>query len=728
MDKKRRSIVLFLLSILVMVGLALVLVFGITIKGMEKGSARNITLGLDLEGGVSITYQAVGEYTEEDMRDTLNKLTLRAEEFSSEAAVYMEGDNRITVDIPGEDDADAVLEQLGKPGSLVFMTDYGTEKAKVWVDGSQIVDAQPQAVLDETTGQRAYVVSFEMDSNGSAAFAEATGNNIGNFIYVVYDGEVISAPVVREAIVGGSGQIDGMESFEAAEDLASMIRIGSLKVELEELTHKVVGAKLGSNVIQASLLAAICGIAIIGVFMIAVYRVPGVAAALALIFYVEANLLSLNGFDLTLTLSGIAGVILSIGMAVDANIIIYTRIKEEITAGESIESAIKIGFKKASSAILDGNITTFIAAIVLMAMSSGTIKGFAQTLAIGTALSVFNALVISRWFVTLLVNMGLNKPGMFGTFKERKERHIIEKRKIAFVVACVLVISGFVGMAVNKSGAQEGRNRSLNYSVEFEGGINLTVDFDKKYSIDEFNDKVLPVICDVTKDAEAVANEVVGSNEFSVKLKTVDAEVLNILNDKLTEEFDITNFSYDTVGATLSNEMRKNAIVSVIVALICMLIYIFIRFRDMKYALSAVITLVINVMVVFAFYSLSYTSVGNTFIAVMLTILGYTINDTIVIFDRVREIIKESKVGDSKLMIGNKSIAQTMTRTVYTSLTSFVTIFFLYMFGVSALKEFTMPLMVGILFGMVSNIFIPCALWYSMSKKKEITEDELTTE
>lgn len=722
MNKKKKSIVLFILSLVVMAAFALVLVFGVNIKGMEKGSARNIILGLDLRGGVSITYQAVGEYTAEDMKDTLNKLTKRAEEFSSEAAVYMEGDNRITVDIPGEDDADEVLEKLGKPGSLSFVTGYGTDSETVWVEGTQIVDAQPMVTSDQTTGQRQYVVAFEMNSEGAAAFAEATSNNIGSSIYIVYDGEIISTPTVREAITGGSGQIDGMESYEAAEELASMIRIGSLKVELEEITHKVVGAKLGSNVISASLMAAFLGLAVIVIFMIAAYRVPGVAAALALIFYVEANLICLNGFDLTLTLSGIAGVILSIGMAVDANIIIYTRIKEEITAGNSVETAIKIGFKKASSAILDGNITTFIAAIVLMVMSSGTIKGFAQTLAIGTAISVFNALVISRFFVTLLYNMGFDKVSMYGTIKERKPLKIIEKRVISFIVAIALVASGLVGMLVNKSGSIDGRNRSLNYSVEFEGGINLTVNFDKKYTTDEFNDNVLPVIREVTNDAEAVANEVVGSNEFSIKLKEVEDSVLNELNDRLTTEFGATTFGYDTVGATLSSEMKKNAIVSVIVALIFMLLYIFIRFRDMKFALSAVITLIIDVMVVFAYYSLSYTSVGNTFIACMLTILGYSINDTIVIFDRVREQLAASRRGDSKLEIGNQSITQTMTRTVYTSLTSFITIFFLYLFGVSALKEFAAPLMVGILFSMVSNIFIPCALWFVMNKNKEVTE------
>ncbi len=717
--KKQKSIVLFLVSIIVMILLALVLVFGVKIGGMEKGSARNIILGLDLKGGVSITYEAVGDYTAEDMKDTLNKLKLRAEEFSSESDVYMEGDNRITVDIPGQSDADAVLEKLGKPGSLSFVTDYGQDSEKTWIEGSQVVDAQPQVTTDQSTGQKQYVVSFELNSEAAQTFAEVTADNIGKIIYIIYDGEIVSSPRVTNAITGGSGEITGMSSYEEAEQLASMIRIGSLKVELRDITHKVVGARLGSNAVSTSLFAGILGVIVIIIFMAVINRMPGVAAGLALIFYVEATLICLNGFDLTLTLSGIAGVILSIGMAVDANIIINTRIKEEIAAGKSIESAIDIGFKKASSAVVDGNVTTFIAAIVLMILTSGTIKGFAQTLAIGTVLSIFTALVVSRFFVKTMYNMGLDKQSMYGVQKERKPFHIIEKRVISFAVIAVIVVVAVVGLFVNKSGNINGRNKTLNYSIEFEGGINITANFDKKYTTDEFNDTILPVIQEISGDAEAIANEVVGSNEFSVKVKQVDPSVINEIKDKLTSDYGVTDFDYSEVGSTLSSEMRKNAIISVVVALIFMLLYIFVRFRDMRYAASAVITLICDIAIVFAFYVISYTSVGNTFIACMLTLVGYSINATIVIFDRVREHRKTDKEQTDILELGNRSITQTLSRTIYTSFTSFITIFFLYILGVSSLKEFAGPLMVGIIGGMFTNIFIPCSLWYMMMKKKK---------
>lgn len=717
--KKQKSIVLFLVSIIVMILLALVLVFGVKIRGMEKGSARNIILGLDLKGGVSITYEAVGDYTAEDMKDTLNKLKLRAEEFSSESDVYMEGDNRITVDIPGQSDADAVLEKLGKPGSLSFVTDYGQDSEKTWIEGSQVVDAQPQVTTDQSTGQKQYVVSFELNSEAAQTFAEVTSDNIGKIIYIIYDGEIVRSPRVTNAITGGSGEITGMSSYEEAEQLASMIRIGSLKVELQDITHKVVGARLGSNAVSTSLFAGILGVIVIIIFMAVINRMPGVAAGLALIFYVEATLICLNGFDLTLTLSGIAGVILSIGMAVDANIIINTRIKEEIASGKSIESAIDIGFKKASSAVIDGNVTTFIAAIVLMILTSGTIKGFAQTLAIGTVLSIFTALVVSRFFVKTMYNMGLDKQSMYGVQKERKPFHIIEKRVISFAVIAVIIVVAVVGLFANKSGNINGRNKTLNYSIEFEGGINITANFDKKYTTDEFNDTILPVIQEISGDAEAIANEVVGSNEFSVKVKQVDPSVINEIKDKLTSDYGVTDFDYSEVGSTLSSEMRKNAIISVVVALIFMLLYIFVRFRDMRYAASAVITLICDIAIVFAFYVISYTSVGNTFIACMLTLVGYSINATIVIFDRVREHRKTDKEQTDILELGNRSITQTLSRTIYTSFTSFITIFFLYILGVSSLKEFAGPLMVGIIGGMFTNIFIPCSLWYMMMKKKK---------
>lgn len=712
--KKTKSSILFILSILVIAGLCLLTIFGVTIKGMNKGSAKNITLGLELKGGVSITYEAVGDYSAEDMSDTVYKLQLRANELAAESQVYQEGDNRVTVEIPGETDAQKVLESLGKPGALEFVTDYGTDKEKVRLTGSDIVEASAGYVT-ENNNQK-IVVSVSFSSEATQTFADVTKEYLGKPIYIVYDGEVISSPNVSTTITGGSCTIDGMSSYEEAEQLASVLRIGSLKVELNELTSKVVGAKLGDDAISTSLFAGIIGMIIICIFMIIVYRIPGIVASLALILYVPLELLALNGFDMTLTLPGIAGIILSIGMAVDANVIIFARIKEELAHSTDVYGAIKTGFKKATSAIVDGNVTTFIAALVLMWRGTGPVQGFAQTLAIGIVISMFTAMVVSRGLVYLLYHMGANKVCLYGVYKERKTIDFLSKRAICFAISGLVILAGIIGLDIN----QNSEDKTLNYSVEFQGGLSTTVEFEEKYSIDDFNTKILPEIIKITGDSDVVGNEVTGTNEFVIRTKELDTSISTKLHEMLVKDFGALSDSFDevSVSSTISGEMRNDAIIAVIISVICMLIYIFIRFKDLGFASSAVIALIHDVLVVLTFYVISWTTVGNTFIACILTILGYSINATIVIFDRIRENLANANGrGELKDLI-NKSITQTLTRTIYSSFTTFVMVAALYVFGVTSIKEFALPLMVGILSGAYSSVCITGALWYIMVKNK----------
>ena len=379
------------------------------------GSAKNIITGLDLAGGVSITYTTVGDETPsaEDMSDTIYKLQQRVQQYSTEAQVYQEGDNRINIEIPGVSDANKILEELGKPGSLEFTLADGTE-----VLTGMDVESAEAAVSQDNMKNREYVVELVLTSEGASKFATATSENIGNQISIVYDGNIISAPRVESAITGGRAQITGMADQEEAERLASSIRIGSLSLELEELRSNVVGAQLGEEAISTSLTAGAIGLAIVIVFMAIVYLIPGVAAGISLLIYTALMLVMLNAFDITLTLPGIAGIILSIGMAVDANVIIYARIREEIAAGKSVQGAIQTGFQKALSAIVDGNITTLIAALVLGMMGTGSVKGFAQTLAMGIVLSMFTALVISRLLVNAFYALGLKDEKYYGKQKE----------------------------------------------------------------------------------------------------------------------------------------------------------------------------------------------------------------------------------------------------------------------------------------------------------------------
>ena len=646
------------------------------------------------------------------MKDTIYKLQQRVDGYSTEAQVYQEGTNRINIEIPGVSDANTILEELGKPGSLQFQLEDGT----VVVDGSQVASAEA-GVQQDNLKNNENVVKLEFDSAGAAAFATATSENIGKSIYIVYDGDVISAPTVKSAITDGSAVITGMADAQEAENLASSIRIGSLSLELQELRSNVVGAQLGEAAISTSLKAGAIGLALVCIFMMVVYLLPGVVAAISLLLYTVLTLVTLNAFDITLTLPGIAGIILGIGMAVDANVIIYARIREEIAAGKSVKSAIDIGFKKALSAILDGNITTLIAAIVLGIMGTGSVKGFAYTLAMSIILSMFSALVISRYLAKAFYALGFQDVKYYGCPKKHGTIDFLKHKKVFFAIAIVCMISGPVAMLIHSQGS----GKALNYSLEFMGGTSTNVTFNEDYSIEEIDEKVKPVVQEVTGDANIQATKVSGSNQVIIKTRELSLDERTELSQKLNEKFgvDESTITAESISSTVSNEMRQDAIVAVIIAAICMLIYIWLRFKDIRFGASAVLALLHDVMIVLAFYAIARISVGNTFIACMLTIIGYSINASIVIFDRIRENLGNSKKHSDEALkeIVNRSITQTLTRSIYTSLTTFITIAALFILGVPSIREFAAPLIVGIVAGAFSSVCISGPLWYILKTK-----------
>ena len=676
----------------------------------------DIKLGLDLAGGVSITYQAKEENpSEEDMADTIYKLQQRVQNYSTEAEVYKEGTNRINVDIPGVSDANAILEELGKPGSLIFVDDAG----QTILNGNQVATAKP--VITDENGIKKYMVDLTFTDDGKTVFADATTKNVGKRIAIIYDGKIYSNPVVNEPITQGQCQISGMTSYEEAETLASTIRIGSLSLELEELRSNVVGAKLGQEAISTSLKAGAIGFGIVAVFMIIVYLVPGLAAVIALSLYVGLILILLSAFSVTLTLPGVAGIILSIGMAVDANVIIFTRIKEEIGLGKTVQSAIKSGFNKALSAIIDGNVTTLIAAGVLFWRGSGTVKGFASTLAIGIVLSMITALFITKFILNALFNLGFQDPKFYGTKTDKKTIDFLGKRKIWFAVSLLVIVIGLGGLVVNKTQTGD----VLNYSMEFKGGTSTNVTFNEDMSLEDISSKVVPVVENVTGDAQVQTQKVAGTNEVIIKTKTLSVEERQNLDQAMVDNFGVEaeKITAESISGAISKEMKQDAFIAVIIATICMLLYIWFRFKDIKFAGSAVLALLHDVLVVLTFYSLLKWSVGSTFIACMLTIVGYSINATIVIFDRIRENLKvNSKMELSEIV--NLSITQTFTRSINTSLTTFIMVFVLFILGVSSIREFALPLMVGIVCGTYSSVCITGSLWYVMTiyKNKHMEE------
>lgn len=710
--KKRKAVIILLVMLLALVGLTYAAVEGI---GTEKaGAASGIKLGLDLAGGVSITYQVVGDEapTEEDMADTVYKLQKRVENYSTEAQVYKEGTDRINIEIPGVSDEHAILEELGKPGSLVFMNSANEEV----LSGTDIANAEAGSQQD-SMGNSQFVVQLTMTDEGKQKFAEATkaAYPTNDIIYIIYDNAVISAPAVQAEITDGQAVITGMASYEEAESLASTIRIGGLKLQLEELRSNVVGAQLGSEAISTSLKAGAVGFVMVVVFMVVVYYVMGAAASLALAIYTGLIVVLLNAFEITLTLPGIAGIILSIGMAVDANVIIFARIREELATGKTIPTSIKIGFERAMPAIIDSNITTLIAALVLGVKGSGTVKGFAHTLALGIVLSMFTALFVTKLIMNACYAIGLKNVKLYGVGKEIKTIDFLSKKVIFFAISIAIIVGGFVVMGVNHTT----KGSAFNYSLEFVGGTSTNVTFNEDLSIADIDSKVVPLIEDVIGDGDVQTQKVADTNQVIFKTRTLASEERQAIKDSMVENFSVdeSTITSETISSAISNEMQSDAVVALAISMLCILVYIWFRFKDIRFGASSVLALLNDALVVIVFYAVARISVGGTFIACVLTIVGFSINSTIVIFDRIRENLSlAGKNTDLKELV-NRSITQTLSRSIFTTLTVFLMILALYVFGVTSIKEFALPLMIGTICGAYSSICLSGAMWYIFRTK-----------
>ena len=722
---KRKAVINLIIFFLLLAGGIYMAIAGVGQN--ESGKTANVPLGLDLQGGLSVTYEIQDEKpTSDEIKATVDKLQRRVDAYSSEGEVYQEGNDRITVEIPlntEKVDAHDVLDELGQPGQLLFLD---SENYTIWqqnqnngtndayeavLTGSDIKNAQ--AGVDDSGTVKDYVVQLQFTDEGAQKFATATAANIGKPIYIIYDGAVASAPTVQSAITDGNAVINKISSYDEAESLASTIKIGALPLELKQIQYNIVGAKLGQKAVSTSLIAGAIGFGLVCILMIVLYRFPGFIASLALTGYVVLMLLILSIRHITLTLPGIAGIILSIGMAVDANVIIFTRIREEISAGSGVRAAVKAGFSKALSAILDGNITTLIATVVLMILGSGSIKGFAVTLMLGIVLSMFTALFVTKMLLNSFLELGVQNPKMYGKAKEPKIHGYVKNFKICGVASLIVIIAGLAFLGVNHSRI----GKSLNYSLEFTGGTSTTATFaeDDVYTLERAESEVAPVIAETAGiDAGTIQIQTVeGNNQVIFKTSELTEEQSAKIDDLLKSQFKATEVDNQSISSTISGEMKKDAIVAIAVSSVLMLLYIAFRFSDVKFGVSAVLALVHDVLVVFAAYSIGTLSVGNTFIACMLTIVGYSINATIIIFDRIRENMRTQDSKESLEELVNKSIGQTFTRTIYTSLTTFIMVFVLFVMGVTSLKEFTFTLMLGIVCGAYSSVCITGPLWYT---------------
>ena len=717
---KNRGILTIVLLCALPAALGLISIFGIG-PGQILG-VGNISLGLDLRGGVTILYEAdTPNPSAEDMNAANNLLRRRLDERGyTEATTGREGLRQIRVNIPGVEDPERAVAEIGRTALLTFVDNEGN----VLLTGSHVARARTQ-VDGGQTGAGQIVVGLDFTSEGARLFEQATRDNLGQPIHIFMDDQLISSPTVQSVIMGGSGQITGggMGGFsrEEADDLSSTINSGALPFGLTVISMNSVGAQLGADALDTSIIAGIIGVILMMVSLLIVYKISGLAASIALLTYSFLMLVVISGFGITLTLPGMAGIILSIGMALDANVIIFERIREEIATGRTLRSALNAGFKRAFPAVLDCNITTLMAAGALFWQGTGPIQGFAITLGLGIVVSMFSALVLTRLFITSLVVIGLRNPKWFGAPAPEVEKKaadrlpgfqlkVIEWRKRYLVFSAVILLAGLGSMLFNFS---QGRGL-FNLDVEFSGGTSFQIDMGQPFE----NADIAAIVYEVTGQPSPQVQSIGGENQAMIRMHSIDGDTRTVLIEVLSARYNLAHeaFTYADVSPTVSADMQRAAVWAVAIACLLMLIYITYRFKDVRMGASTVMTLLHDAFMTIAVFAILRISLNYAFIAVLLTIMGYSINATIVIFDRLRENRALLRVNNAELV--NISVTQSLRRSVLTSATTLLIVLALYIVGVPSIRDFALPIMIGLLFGTYSSVFLSGSFWYMLSGEK----------
>ena len=711
----------------VLVIIALVFGWFVTLFGIGGVDSVKDALkyGLDINGGVYVVMEAQTDATGEELAELMDQtravLDNRVNQMGvAESSVTIEGDKRLRVEIPGVDNADEAIEAIGRTAKLTFILADGT----IVVDGSNVKDAQI------ATDGSYYKILLEFDSEGAGLFEEGTRKALsgevtsvidgvsGNQIAIVLDNEIITHPNVQSVISGGNCEISGNYSKEEASTTAALIRGGALPVELVEIQSSVQTATIGADALDKSIVAGAIGLGIVFVLMLVFYGMLGLIADVALLLYVVLFLWSMVGMGVVLTLPGIAALILSIGMAVDANVIIFARIKEEIAAGKSIRVAVDAGFKNALTTVLDAQITTLIAAVVLFEVGTTSVKGFALTLMIGIVFSIFTAVVITQLFISILASSKkFAKNKYFGVNEDGSPKQLLNKtfsfikhRKVYYIVSVSIIVIGLVFMMIG----------GMNYGIDFTGGTNIQVEMGKQVDISEVEDTLKDYDLDPTI---IYAGE--GNTQIVIKtIKSLENAERSEIIETLGAKYGVTQddvLASEQFGPSVGDELKANAVKAVIIAAIGMLIYIIFRFKSWKYGLSAVIGVAHDVLMVIAFYAIFGFTVNNPFIAAILTLVGYSINDTIVIFDRIRENKRIYNKENNENNI-DRSLNQTLNRTIMTSLTTLVVMVPLCIMVSASIREFIIPLMVGVIVGCMSSIFVCSPLYYDLCRNEETTK------
>lgn len=723
-----------ILSLLVIVILVLGWIISIFGAGPVKKISEQLKYGLDINGGVYVLLEAETDATGTElsrlMEQTKAVLENRVNAMGiSEATVSVEGSNRVRVEMPGVDNAEEAIDQIGRTAQLRFLLADGTEV----MNGDAVSDAG----FDKDGTNGGYKITMEFTSKGSDLFSEATaktasgditstitdanGTAVSNqAIVIMLDDEIISAPVADQQITSRSCEITRPGGFtqEEASQISSLIRGGALPASLVEVNSSVESATIGADALTKSVEAGIIGLCIVFVLMILAYGILGFVADVALALYVLLDLWILGGLGAVLTLPGIAGIILSIGMAVDSNVIIFTRIREEVAKGKSVLTAVDSGFHSALTTVIDSQTTTLIAAFVLYLIGTTSVRGFALTLMLGTVLSIFTAVVITQLFVSVIAeNKTFGQPKYFGMKSDGTPRmfikhqfNFIKNRKKFYAISLVVFLIG-IGCAGFKG---------LQFGIDFTGGTTIQLDMGEQVDIDEVKDTIASYELDPTIVYAGEENDQIVIRT----IKDLKSDERNEVVDTLREKYDLTDdavLASEEFGPTVGKELQNNAVKAVLIASLCMLIYIRFRFKTWKFGVAAISGLIHDVLITLAIYAIFGFTINNPFIAGILTVVGYSINDTIVVFDRIREneIYYKRKEMDKRI---NDSVNQTLSRSLMTSITTLIVMVPLFFMVSNEIRQFLIPLIIGVSVGTYSSICFCSPFLYELTHREGMSK------
>lgn len=691
---------------------------------------EKIQLGLDLQGGMHLVLRVDTSGLPENARTDATERALevirnRIDEFGvKEPSIQRQGEDRILIQLPGITDRERALALIGQTAHLEFqlVSDDSTliqqalagtapdgyellydDKNPLLVQkqaamaGDRLVDAR--LAFDSSRFNEPYV-GIEFNAEGAKEFAVLTAANVGRRLAIVLDGKVKSAPVINEAIPSGHAQITGNFNVDSASDLSIVLRSGALPAPLVVEEERTVGPTLGSDSIEHGIRAILLGGLLVVVFMTIYYLFCGVLADIALFLNLVIVLGCMAAFNATLTLPGIAGIILTIGMAVDANVLIYERIREELRLGKTLRGAVDNGYKRVFLTILDSNLTTLVSAVILFWLGTGPVRGFAVTLTIGLFSSMFTALTVTRVLFDIVLSSGkLTKVTMLQMFKEPKLDYM-RLRKFFYAVSSAVIIGSIFFFIVRGE---------KNLSVEFAGGSVQEFYFQPTVPVEQVRGALKEI------GLENAAIQQVGDDQHLLirsgkgSFEGIQKKLTDTFSDRKIEVLKVEN-----IGPVVSKELKRNAVWALFLSILGICAYVAFRF-EWRFGLAAIIALLHDVIIAIGAVSLSGREMSVTVVAAVLTIAGYSINDTIVIFDRIRENMRLLKKLSFKDLV-NLSVNQTMSRTILTSLTVFLVVLCLYFVGGEVINDFAFTLIVGLISGSYSTIFIASPLLVDWKK------------